>query len=736
MEMLEWAGIPTPRNTRLAREKLLLLAPGRKSWLAQAAGGHLESNAPTRVGDFAAALLGLALDVDGRPSQHNRLAIVTSDAFRVWVFKLDLESRVDWYNKWGQYLRFGESRPPAWQQEQRHALAADSDITSPVGLGDIPPRARSETRAVHPVSAGLEARSAIPDTKSELVLSTGAAVERVIQHASKSLAEGRLSSLAELESNCGAVFKRLRGVAFPFLHFLRVGPGYPLATWSRNDDPEAAELRLYLDGLLEHIRKANHAVGDQLGRRIVSFGPSRIYVTEYSRAILSGLQRAPWSGHKPPRPKIFIVDRAGATIREEAHRAAAPMREAGYEVDYLTPTDWLDALQNSGRDKTLVLFGAEAFIRKGVVFPQILSEPERNGLRNFMASAGPRGRIWCAAEAYKLNVADDDNELRETYMNANYSELPASLFHSLITDHGEISVAGDVFDWDKVLSHSMDMTREITREALAGRQPAGRCLPFDCYPDRDLAQVAFVVADIDDTITGEAKKIPHQVLEDLVRLNESSVRVVLATGRPGGWAQALACYAPGVDCVLGENGCCAYVEGGERLAGFSPQPLAQRAELEELAKKLCRDAGWTNRLLRTNDDPYRLHEVTFVRPTDWANADVTVAESRLPDGFELVASSIHLHLRRRGWGKGKGAAKAIELLSKGRPGADVTLAIGDSANDASLFAEFVSTSVGVANVLAHLEELKPDTPRYVTKTASAGGFLEVISRLLTAKAHR
>ena len=111
------------------------------------------------------------------------------------------------------------------------------------------------------------------------------------------------------------------------------------------------------------------------------------------------------------------------------------MRAAGYEVDYLTPADWLAALQNPGHDNILVLFGAEAFVRKGVVFPQILSVPEQNGLQNFMASAGPRGRIWCAAEAYKLDVADNDNELRETYMNANYSEIPASLFHALITTH-------------------------------------------------------------------------------------------------------------------------------------------------------------------------------------------------------------------------------------------------------------------------------------------------------------
>src|SRR5262245_13879693 len=114
--------------------------------------------------------------------------------------------------------------------------------------------------------------------------------------------------------------------------------------------------------------------------------------------------------------------------------------------------------------------------------------------------------------------------------------------------------------------------------------PASAMLPFERFPDADLARVRVVVADIDHTVTTEAGKIEHRVVECWQRLCARGVRVLLVTGRAGGWAQALACYMPGLDAVIGENGSCAYVTGGDPVPGFRPDALASKPELEPAAE--------------------------------------------------------------------------------------------------------------------------------------------------------
>ncbi len=60
--------------------------------------------------------------------------------------------------------------------------------------------------------------------------------------------------------------------------------------------------------------------------------------------------------------------------------------------------------------------------------------------------------------------------------------------------------------------------------------------------------------------------------------------------------------------------------------------------------------------------------------------------------------------------------------------------VGDSFNDASLFAAF-HLSIGVANVLEALPALA-SPPRYVTRGAEGRGFEEVARALLRQRARR
>jgi hydroxymethylpyrimidine pyrophosphatase-like HAD family hydrolase len=104
-----------------------------------------------------------------------------------------------------------------------------------------------------------------------------------------------------------------------------------------------------------------------------------------------------------------------------------------------------------------------------------------------------------------------------------------------------------------------------------------------------------------------------------------------------------------------------------------------------------------------------------------------------PD-FEVVASSIHIHVRPRGWGKAEGLLAALAALlpeACAKPDESI-LFVGDSSNDRSLFARLRKTSVGVRNVSKFLGELGADQPAFVTERESAAGFAEVVQALLAA----
>jgi hydroxymethylpyrimidine pyrophosphatase-like HAD family hydrolase len=106
-------------------------------------------------------------------------------------------------------------------------------------------------------------------------------------------------------------------------------------------------------------------------------------------------------------------------------------------------------------------------------------------------------------------------------------------------------------------------------------------------------------------------------------------------------------------------------------------------------------------------------------------------------GFEVIASSIHIHVRPSGWSKADGLLAALqspegEAFAAPR---ERILFVGDSSNDRPLFAKLPRTSVGVANVARFLDELGPDRPAFVTQGEGADGFAEVVRRLLEARAN-
>jgi HAD superfamily hydrolase (TIGR01484 family) len=254
--------------------------------------------------------------------------------------------------------------------------------------------------------------------------------------------------------------------------------------------------------------------------------------------------------------------------------------------------------------------------------------------------------------------------------------------------------------------------------------------PFSDFPSLVLAGIRVLAADVDDTITSDGK-IPSGTVKGFEALETAGIAVALVTGRPAGWAQALAGYLPGVRVAVAENGLVAFVGDGEQM---NLGPDHGPTYLDRLAENSARVRD-AHGLTATHDDAFRLFERAFVRPAGF-DADALEASGGLVDpDFEVMASSIHIHVRPCHWGKAEGLLAALRPIV---PEACATpdesiLFVGDSSNDRSLFARLRRTSVGVRNVRRFLDELGEDRPAFVTAGEAAVGFAEVVHALLAAR---
>jgi hypothetical protein len=254
--------------------------------------------------------------------------------------------------------------------------------------------------------------------------------------------------------------------------------------------------------------------------------------------------------------------------------------------------------------------------------------------------------------------------------------------------------------------------------------------PFSNLTTAVLARIRVLAADVDDTITTNGK-IPSATLAGFEALEKSGLAVALVTGRPAGWAQALAGYLPGVRVAVAENGLVAFDGNGQRR-DLGPQ------RGQDFFARLAENAARVRKAYAldvTPDDAFRLFERAFVRPASFDASALAASQKLVDPGFEVMASSIHIHVRPSGWGKAEGLLAAlapIDAQACASPDESI-LFVGDSSNDRSMFARLRRTSVGVRNVNHFLAELGGDRPAFVTESESALGFAEVVRALLSAR---
>lgn len=553
--------------------------------------------------------------------------------------------------------------------------------------------------------------------------STGAAVEAIADDLIGQIESGQIQSIDQMEAAAQKLALSIRGRMISFGHFFKIGQGYALDSW-----PSGREISKYIGDFRRYTREAN----ERVGRQLVDFlgtTRTRVCISEYSRAIFAGLKERVKS--QPPLDIIFIIRGDRAEVPEELFAARDYLNNLGLPpATTLSVEEWLSFLEEmkAGRQRVdVLLFGAEAVTPNGdVVFPQLLTDDELNLLREIAASH--RTELVCVVEGYKFLDDCALNSVKKISNFARYKILPATLWSCFVTDGEVLHQRPD----GRVPTEAS--RRRVLRECrtiLNTLVPTLGMRPFSHMADHQLVDVAYLIADIDHTITTEDCVIPSFVVRDLERLAQANVSVLLVTGRSAGWSAALSVYLPGIVAIVCENGLIMTDRRGclSILAGEGMQQLAL-TQIEENANRVAGEYG----LSPTDDSPFRLLERTFVRPVGFGSTELARSNQLVAANFEVIASSIHIHVRPRGWDKADGVRAALKMFQPNLTDAVTNLiVVGDSANDVPLFRDFEEVSIGVANVCDLISELGGHVPRFLTKARHANGFHEIVTRILESK---
>ncbi len=258
--------------------------------------------------------------------------------------------------------------------------------------------------------------------------------------------------------------------------------------------------------------------------------------------------------------------------------------------------------------------------------------------------------------------------------------------------------------------------------------------PFDQMPAQSLAEIRYLLSDIDDTLTIDGV-FPAKSYAALEALRASGRHVVLITGRPAGWCDMMARFFP-IDAVIGENGALCFYREGESVKQIWHDCVADReanlARLHAMAKSIIADFPGT---ALAQDNPWRASDVAvdFAEdvpplPLETANA---IQKRFSAKGATAKVSSIHVNAWIGDYDKYSMFAHwlkqvkgvAVEAIQ------DQTIYTGDSPNDVPMFKRF-AFSTGVQGI-ENYNLPKPDQPTFVTRHDGAHGFEQVANALLS-----
>jgi hypothetical protein len=262
--------------------------------------------------------------------------------------------------------------------------------------------------------------------------------------------------------------------------------------------------------------------------------------------------------------------------------------------------------------------------------------------------------------------------------------------------------------------------------------------PLSQCPVDALAQIRFLLTDIDDTLT-DGGRLGAAAYGAIERLRDAGIAVVPVTGRPAGWCDMIARFWP-VAGIVGENGAFyfRYRHEDRRMSAWYSQDEAarrvNRTRLEALKVQILAEVPGT---AIPSDQAYRLTDLAIDFAEDVPRLN-DAAIDRIVALFEAAGasakvSSIHVN----GWfGDFDKLTTSRRLLSQEHnldlaKDARVVAFIGDSPNDAPMFRAF-ELSVGVANVADFLDRIETP-PTWVAAGRGGAGFVELTEALLAAR---
>jgi HAD superfamily hydrolase (TIGR01484 family) len=248
------------------------------------------------------------------------------------------------------------------------------------------------------------------------------------------------------------------------------------------------------------------------------------------------------------------------------------------------------------------------------------------------------------------------------------------------------------------------------------------------------ANVRAVFTDMDGTLT-TGGRVLASTYSALAALDDARIPVVVVTGRPAGWTEALVRLWP-VRAAVAENGGVLFLPDGPRMrkvysVATSTLPRIRKRMYAAARAVAARVPG--ARLAA--DSPYT--EVNLA--IDW-NEDAHLSEAaarrieRLlrARGFNAVRSSVHVNFWPGHFDKLTACQRVVAEAFGGRADdLEPYVYVGDALNDEPMFRGF-PRSVGVANVRDVWDELGAK-PARVTRRREGAGFEEVAKKILAAR---
>jgi HAD superfamily hydrolase (TIGR01484 family) len=262
--------------------------------------------------------------------------------------------------------------------------------------------------------------------------------------------------------------------------------------------------------------------------------------------------------------------------------------------------------------------------------------------------------------------------------------------------------------------------------------------PVSELPRAALRDLCIVCTDIDDTLTSDGM-LPAQAYDALERLQAAGLAVVPITGRPAGWCDMIARFWP-VAGVVGENGAFYfhYDRAAHRMIRKFVRSQAQRAEdnqrLSALSVEILQGVAGcavaADQGYRESDLAIDFAEDVPRLPRPAIDEIVRLFEAA---GATAKISSIHVN----GWFGTYDKLSTTRLFVRDVLGAELdevadrTLFVGDSPNDAPMFAYF-ALGCGVANVLDFPDSFT-HLPAYIAPERGGRGFVRIAEAILTAR---